>query len=288
MLSTLVKGSCSVCDVPILYLNSLWPNYWEQFKKCIFKGMDDEEIISKFGYRLNVIELMKREKYIPKSILVLDCSVDRDFELQYTPFFKDLQKIPFTGNNDNIKIMVNGKFKGHGPLGMYETLHLVKISKFIFNSEDYKFTSDKEYNELLELRKFKKDILNIFNSQINSEIEEILDMDFRYEKMYNDLVNKINLSDYNFNLKSFTKIKNTPLFDAKWYINNYNLNISEKYALLHYLDKGFKEGKNPCSDFYGDEYLEVNYDVKKAGMNPLVHYELYGKREGRQLPFFKI
>lgn len=44
---------------------------------------------------------------------------------------------------------------------------------------------------------------------------------------------------------------------------------------------GFKEGKTPGSTFDQNYYLNKYSDVKKSGINPLVHYTLYGKREGR-------
>lgn len=104
-----------------------------------------------------------------------------------------------------------------------------------------------------------------------------------YNKIYTD-INSDNIEKYEFNLKSYKNVKNTELFDAEYYINNHNLCISKDYALLHYLNQGFKENLNPSEIFDGNKYLNMNLDVKKAGMNPLVHYELFGKTEGRLFP----
>ena len=151
---------------------------------------------------------------------------------------------------------------------------------------DYKFLTNNEYSEYLELKKFKEKFLGIFGSISLDGLD--INLDSKYEKMYQDIMNRRNLSDYNVNVRSYHKVKNSEFFDPDYYINEYDINISKKYALLHYLNEGFKEGKNPSEKFLGDEYLEVNWDVKKHGMNPLVHYELYGKKEGRVVPFFKI
>ena len=44
---------------------------------------------------------------------------------------------------------------------------------------------------------------------------------------------------------------------------------------------GYKEGKQPGKLFDNNYYLKQTPDVKESGENPLVHYVLYGKREGR-------
>lgn len=113
-----------------------------------------------------------------------------------------------------------------------------------------------------------------------------MSLDEKYKKIFNDL-NEKNVSQYNKNISSFDKLQSSENFDASFYISNYNLKISEKYALLHYLDVGFKENKNPSEEFDGNRYLKDNPDVKKAGLNPLVHYELFGKKEGRPYPLNK-
>lgn len=286
MLSILVKESSCVCDIPQFYVNKLWSKYWPDLKRRVFIGMDEDEILSKYGYRINVIEMMKKEKYIPNAILILDCTVDRDYDSQYVHFFEDLRTLPFEGNLNNLKLIINGKFEGHAPIGMYETLSIVKNSKYILNMNDHKFLTNNEYSEYLELKKFKEKFLGIFGSISLDELD--INLDSKYEKMYQDIMNRRNLSDYNVNVRSYHKVKNSEFFDPDYYINEYDINISKKYALLHYLNEGFKEGKNPSEKFLGDEYLEVNWDVKRHGMNPLVHYELYGKKEGRVVPFFKI
>ena len=46
---------------------------------------------------------------------------------------------------------------------------------------------------------------------------------------------------------------------------------------------GGPEGRSPNKVFNTKYYLEQNPDVKSAGMNPLVHYLEYGKKEGRRI-----
>ena len=82
-------------------------------------------------------------------------------------------------------------------------------------------------------------------------------------------------------------------FDYKWYKNKHSNNIIKNifykyYSALHYIIKGSKLGLNPSKYFYTNEYLIINPDVALNGINPLVHYEKYGKYEGRAVSLADI
>jgi hypothetical protein len=51
--------------------------------------------------------------------------------------------------------------------------------------------------------------------------------------------------------------------------------------ILHYLEHGGFEGRDPNPLFDSDWYLETNPDVAAAGVNPLVHYIRWGAAERR-------
>ncbi len=85
------------------------------------------------------------------------------------------------------------------------------------------------------------------------------------------------------NLQRYKIIAESNYFDAKWYIEqNTDIN-SEQEAVKHYCEIGWKEGKKPSMAFDGNKYLENNKDVKLADINPLLHYEMHGKKEGRNI-----
>lgn len=71
-------------------------------------------------------------------------------------------------------------------------------------------------------------------------------------------------------------IKNSELFDKDWYSATY---LIEGDAYDHYLNEGWKKGYNPSLKFSTMGYLIFNKDVAKEDINPLLHYELYGKKE---------
>ena len=79
-------------------------------------------------------------------------------------------------------------------------------------------------------------------------------------------------------------VKASPLFDAKWYLEqNPDVKAKKISAARHYVKWGWKEGRNPSKEFDGNKYLDVNQDVRNANFNPLVHYELYGRATGRRI-----
>ncbi|MYZ48605.1 glycosyltransferase family 4 protein [Propylenella binzhouense] len=52
-------------------------------------------------------------------------------------------------------------------------------------------------------------------------------------------------------------------------------------AWLHFLQDGWRKGLDPCAGFSTGRYLAGHPDVRRARINPLLHYILYGLAEGR-------
>lgn len=74
-------------------------------------------------------------------------------------------------------------------------------------------------------------------------------------------------------------ISNSDYFDKEWYAKTYNVKLN--LAVSHYLENGSKLSYNPSKQFIGASYHKANPDI--GGMNPLLHYEVYGMYEGRDL-----
>lgn len=73
------------------------------------------------------------------------------------------------------------------------------------------------------------------------------------------------------------------LFDRDYYRSSYpEIDYGCKDLLWHFLRTGWREGKNPSEDFDTSFYLRTNKDVQRAGFNPLLHYIIAGKAEGRR------
>jgi 1,4-dihydroxy-2-naphthoate octaprenyltransferase len=69
--------------------------------------------------------------------------------------------------------------------------------------------------------------------------------------------------------------------DADWYLARYPDAAGHASAAAHYAHHGWKEGKDPNPKFSTTWYLSANPDVATAQINPLLHYLVYGRTEGR-------
>lgn len=72
------------------------------------------------------------------------------------------------------------------------------------------------------------------------------------------------------------------LLDEDYYLTN-NPDVARTWlpAYIHYCLFGYKEGRNPRSDFDTQYYVNKYEDVRLSQINPLVHYKEFGKAEGR-------
>lgn len=97
--------------------------------------------------------------------------------------------------------------------------------------------------------------------------------------------NKIDVSQ-----EEIDRLFASPLFNDEWYQSNYlqqaqehglERDVNRLDVLLHFCRAGWKSGYNPSPEFNTRFYLEQYPDVRKTGINPLLHYILQGKKEGR-------
>ena len=106
-----------------------------------------------------------------------------------------------------------------------------------------------------------------------------------YKANYQDKGSKTEpLKDY---MKQKGKVVSPhPLFDAAYYVQQLkdnSLSVPNDQTLLeHFLETGWKEGVSPSPYFDFDYYYSEYPDVKSAGVNPMLHYLLFGEEEGRQ------
>ncbi|ACA18349.1 hypothetical protein M446_3984 [Methylobacterium sp. 4-46] len=71
-------------------------------------------------------------------------------------------------------------------------------------------------------------------------------------------------------------------FDQTYYrLKNPDVAASGVDLLDHFLNHGWKEGRDPSRHFSVSGYLQANPDVAAANINPLVHFWAFGLAEGR-------
>jgi glycosyltransferase involved in cell wall biosynthesis len=75
-------------------------------------------------------------------------------------------------------------------------------------------------------------------------------------------------------------VRESGVFMERWYRSTYAL-APRIDPIEHYLYIGIHANHRPNPFFDGNHYLERNGDVGRAGMNPLMHYVLYGAKQLR-------
>ncbi len=81
--------------------------------------------------------------------------------------------------------------------------------------------------------------------------------------------------------KIYYSVNDSGLFDEFYYSKKYpSIKKSGVDPLLHYILFGYRDGMFPSFKFDGNYYLNMNEEVRESGINPLVHYVLYGKDQG--------
>ena len=73
-------------------------------------------------------------------------------------------------------------------------------------------------------------------------------------------------------------------FNREWYLHqNKDVFSARQAPAAHYLDYGWREGRDPSLRFSTKSYLTKNPDVAEMDICPLIHWKLKGKREHRSL-----
>lgn len=73
-------------------------------------------------------------------------------------------------------------------------------------------------------------------------------------------------------------------FDNSYYMEKYpEVAEYEESGIMHFCQIGWREGKDPSAEFSVNGYLEDNPDVAASGVNPLWHYVVAGRDEGRPI-----
>lgn len=198
--------------------------------------------------------------------------------------------------NDNLKIKNNSDIvicddSQINPNNLqHNNIHLIKIA--IIKSDVRAWLNNKflkDYDVILSNANYldKIDGENIYciNEQsVFLQIYEILNEIYKKDNIkFNILIKNNDFENTYPNGKYYLSILNSPYFDEKWYMEHYDISNDHLDAVNHYLKIGFKKGYLPGPNFDGEEYYAANPDVKNSGLNPLVHYEIYGRDERRQI-----
>lgn len=83
---------------------------------------------------------------------------------------------------------------------------------------------------------------------------------------------------------AYREIKGSGFFDADWYAASYpDVAASGIDPIVHFVLFGGYEGRDPSERFSSRQYLDTYPDVRRSGVNPLLHYLRWGRRELRKI-----
>ena len=94
------------------------------------------------------------------------------------------------------------------------------------------------------------------------------------------------ISEYNYDERI---ILESGFFDKSYYLNSYPDVVSHGIEpIKHFCSHGWKELRNPNSQFNIKYYLEKYPDVKQVNINPLIHWIKYGQFENRLINYIEV
>ncbi|MDR0911577.1 MAG: hypothetical protein LBM96_03120 [Methanobrevibacter sp.] len=151
-LATMIKGSFSLVNNCQMFVKNYNQGFYEDILRYCFNNLDEDIVLEKYGYRLNVIEMFKKEKYIPPIIYYVN-SGSRELINQCIPFIKGLKNLEY--NRDNVEIIIYYNERGHSPLNNESSKYLIRSNSEILLDENARF------NQVLQLKKLERDNLKL-------------------------------------------------------------------------------------------------------------------------------
>ena len=140
-LGTLIRGSLVLINNSQLILPNYVNHIFEKVLKTCFGDMNRENIFNNYGYRLNVLELFEKMKYIPPIIYHVNMLSKMDITRQCIPFIEGLKNLNFSNEIEMVEINFHASHSGnnnHNPLNKETTIKLIKFAlknKVYYNKE---------------------------------------------------------------------------------------------------------------------------------------------------------
>jgi GT2 family glycosyltransferase/glycosyltransferase involved in cell wall biosynthesis len=144
----------------------------------------------------------------------------------------------------------------------------------------------------LNLENFEK-IVHNQSRQIAELEEEVLSYSLRENWQIKNIFRKLSkLVGSKHLIKNFYyyfRIRRSGLFDEHYYLQKYpDIRKAKIDPLMHYIQHGWKEARNPNDRFDTRAYLAFNPDIERTGINPLVHFITHSVSETHALNRFNF
>lgn len=233
-LGTLIKGSKVIMNNAQLFIMNFIEEHVNDLFRILekeFSELNRDEIINTINYRLNVIELFKKENYIPSMHYYVNLESDQDYYKQCIPFINELKKLPYYENNLTLFPYKQESNNPHWPLPTDQSIKILQSfsKQYLYNNMEE--NNNKLKNNLID----NYEILNMYNPELKNSIN--YDCIF-YDKGITDSHNTNYLHNLNvlysengttisYNAKSGSKFYRTVINGVKWldFQKNYKIDL---------------------------------------------------------------
>jgi len=159
-LGTLIKKSTVLVNNPQTIVKNYHRDHVENMLNRCFKGLNEEFIFDEYGYRLNVIEMFKKENYVPNILYFVNSKSIADVKSHLIPLIEGISELSF--HHKDLEIVLYSDDRGHSPMAdSMQSISLIAEKK-LYNYKNHTLPSKKlknleKENKILkyELEKYK-------------------------------------------------------------------------------------------------------------------------------------
>lgn len=169
MLSTFIRGSKAIVNNPQTNIGRYHIRLIKKLFSLLYPEIELQKALSFYPERVNVVELFKKENYIPNIIYFQNVASKFDMDNQFLPFINELRTINENYFYTKIDLrLYSNKHQNHSPLSKEKTIMLIKDSLDIKT----KYTNILEINngEWIEFSKRKGYSLFRYSTKIDRNI----------------------------------------------------------------------------------------------------------------------
>lgn len=241
MLATLIKGSKALVNNAQLYVLNYYKTHVEKLFEMLqeeFDGLSREEIIDEINYRLNLIELIKRENYAPPITYYANIKSCNDINSQVAPFILEYHNLDYPNTLNIIYYHDPDVDKAHNPIPTPETIEIINVfsQNYLFNDDEY--IKDHEA-DVIDKGKYV-DKLNEEIAGLNKENNDLNKQNVRLNKLNRGYMSQINnLNNANVQLNSNVNFLRNTNNKLKNEIETRKIAFKKKDSRTRWLEKQY-------------------------------------------------
>lgn len=143
VLATFIRGSKAIVNNPQTNIGKYYEGLIKRLFSIVYPEMDLKNALNFYPERVNLIELFKKENYIPNIKYFQNVACKFDMDNQFLPFINGLRSIDGSYFYSKIDIrLYSNKYENHSPLSKAKTILLIKEALDI----------DTKYKNILEIK----------------------------------------------------------------------------------------------------------------------------------------